>query len=145
MNDPYAWKGDFYDTDYSYVAHTSTEGDKLIRIWSPETTRRNGYQTVANAGEGPVPDGKIKITRDEAAKVTLYEVATPRSELKLFDPTAGRCRFGFVVYNSEKVGSATGLNWSDAAGVFDYWRNLGSFPPTWTQHTACQTFFGIAK
>jgi hypothetical protein len=145
MDDPYAWKGDFYDTDYSYVAHSSTDGDKLIRIWSPDTTRQNGYQTVASPGEGPVPDAKIKITRDEASKITLYEVAVPRSELKMFDPTAGRCRFGFIVYNSEKVGGGTGLNWSDAAGVFDHWRNMGSFPPTWTQHTACQTFFGIAK
>jgi hypothetical protein len=145
MDDPYAWKGDFYDVDNSYVAHASTEGDKLIRIWSPATNRQNGYQTVAIAGQGPVPGGKIKISRDEAAKLTLYEVAIPRSELKLFDPANGRCRFGFVVYNSEKVGGADGLSWSDAAGVFDYWRNMGSFPPSWTQHTACQTFFGIEK
>jgi hypothetical protein len=145
MEDPYAWKGDFYDVDYSYVAHGSTEGDKLFRLWGADTARRNGYQTEAVPGQGPVRGGKIKITRDEAAKVTLYELAIPRSELKLFQPEAGRCRFGFVLYTSGKVGSGEGLNWSDAAGVFDHWRNQGSFPPTWTQHTACQTFFGIEK
>ena len=145
MGDPYAWKGSFYDVDYSYVAHASTEGDKLIRIWGAQTSRLNGYQTVAIPGQGPVPGAKIKITRDEKSKITLYEVAIPRSELALFDPAAGRCRFGFIIYNSEKVGGSDGLNWSDAAGVFDHWRNVGSFPPTWFQKTACQTFFGIEK
>ena len=145
MDDPYAWKGSIFDTDYNYVAHASTDGDQLIRLWSPQTQRRNGYQTEAVPGQEPVPDGKVKIVRDEDKKLTIYEMAIPRSELELFDPAAGRCRFGFVLFNGEGVtsGNGRGLNWSDAAGVFDYWRNEGSFAPTWSQHTACQTFFGI--
>ena len=189
MNDPYAWKGDFYDVDYSYVASPSTEGDLLTRLWGADTARRNGYQLEPVPGQAvialgsvynrensgkvttsvpgstpsaqdhakeamapikPVTNGKIKITRDETTKVTLYEIAVPRSELKLFNPATGRCRFGFIVYNGIPAGSKKGLfkgglNWSDAAGVFDYWHTVGSFPPTYSPHTACQTFFGIEK
>jgi hypothetical protein len=144
MDDPWAWKGCFYDTDYSFVAHVSTEGDQLIQIWRPDGSRQDGYQTEAVSGIGPVPDGKVKITRDESRKLTIYEIAIPRRELALFDPTAGRCRFGFILYNSEQVAGGS-MNWSDTAGVFDYWRSAGSFPPTWNQRLPCQTFFGIER
>jgi len=143
MDDPYAWKGEIYDTDYNYVAHSTTDGDELVRIWGTNNDRRNGYQTEAVPGQGVVAGGKVKIVRDEAKKVTVYEMAIPRKELALFDPAKGRCRFGFMLYNSEGVGSGGALNWSDAAGVFDYWRGNGSFAPTWTQHTAMETFFSI--
>jgi hypothetical protein len=143
MDDPYAWKGEIYDTDYSYVAHATTGGDELVRIWGPDNGRRNGYQTELVPGQGTVPGGKIKIVRDEARKLTIYEMAIPRQELALFDPAKGRCRFGFMLYNSEGVGIGGALNWSDAAGVFDFWRENGSFAPTWSQHTAMQTYFSI--
>jgi hypothetical protein len=33
IDDPWAWKGwCFYNTDYSFVAHVSAEGDRLIRF-----------------------------------------------------------------------------------------------------------------
>ena len=144
ISDPWAWKGSFYDTDYSFVAHVSTQGDQLIRIWGPEGQRQDGYQTEAVPGIGPVPGGKVKITRDEGQKLSIYEIAIPRHELALFDPGAGRCRFGFILYNSEQAAGGS-LNWSDAAGVFDYWRSAGSFPPSWTQRLPCQTFFGIEQ
>ncbi len=86
---------------------------------------------------------QVKITRDESSQTTLYEVAIPRTELTLFDPSAGKLRFGFVVNNDEGLKPNEGLNWSDAAGVFDYWRGQGSTPPQWLTHTACQTYFGI--
>jgi hypothetical protein len=143
LDDPWAWKGVFYDTDYSYVAHTSAQGDQLIRIWGPDTPRRNGYQTETVPGIGPVPGGLILISRDDIDKVTLYEIKIPRRQLALFNPDSGRCRFGFRLYNSELPGGA--LDWSDIAEVFDYWKTPGSFPPTWRGHTACQTFFGIEK
>ena len=141
INDPWAWKGVFYDTDYSYVAHKSAQGDRLIRIWGPDTARRNGYQTESVPGIGPARGAVIKISRDDATKTTWYEIRIPRLRLALFRPDSGRCRFGFVVHNSELTDKA--LNWSDAAGVFDYWKTPGSFPPTWRPRTACQTFFGI--
>jgi hypothetical protein len=144
LDDPWAWKGDFYDTDYSFVAHASAQGDRLIRIWGPNAPRKNGYQTEEVPDIGPLPAAKLKITRDETKKVTLYEIAIPRGQLRLFDPTKGRCRFGFLVFNREALSSGA-LGWSDAAGVFDYWRSAGSFPPTWKSHVACQTFFGIQK
>jgi hypothetical protein len=37
MNDPWAWKGHFYDTDYHYVAHTTDEGPVLMRQWGPRS------------------------------------------------------------------------------------------------------------
>jgi hypothetical protein len=144
MHDPWAWKGCFYDTDYSFVAHVSAEGDQLIRIWSPDTSREDGYQTEATPGIEPVSGGKVSITRDESQKLTIYEIAIPRRELALFDPAAGRCRFGFILYNCEHVADGS-MNWSDAAGVFDYWRSSGSYPPTWNQRLPCQTFFGIER
>jgi hypothetical protein len=144
IDDPWAWKGSFYDTDYCYVAHVSTDGDQLIRLWGADTTRQNGYQTEAVSYIEPVPGGKIKITRDEDKKLSLYQLAIPRAELKLFDPSAGRCRFSFVLHNDENVAGGA-MNWGDAAGVFDHWASSGSFPPTWIQQTPCQTFFGIEK
>jgi hypothetical protein len=141
MDDPWAWKGVFYDTDYSYVAHTSAQGDQLVRIWGPDTGRRNGYQTESVPGIGPVHGSQIVISRDEVAKLTLYEIKIPRRQLALFNPDGGQCRFGFILYNSALPNSS--LAWSDIAGVFDYWKTPGSFPPTWRSHRACQTFFGI--
>jgi hypothetical protein len=144
IGDPWAWKGTFYDADYSFVAHASTGGDRLIRIWGPDTSRRNGYQTEAVPGIGPVTGGTVKITRDEADKLTLYEISIPRRQLALFDPGSGECRFGFVLHSSELT-PPIALAWSDFAGVFDYWQTNGSFPPTWKDHLACQTFFGIEQ
>ncbi|MBV8214416.1 MAG: hypothetical protein JOZ08_14475 [Verrucomicrobia bacterium] len=142
LDDPWAWKGAFYDTDYSFAAHASTDGDRLVRIWGPDASRRNGYQTEEVPGIGAVPAAKVNITRDETQKLTLYEIAIPRRQLALFDPAKGRCRFGFLLFNRDAL-SGGALGWSDASGVFDYWRSAGSFPPTWKSHVACQTFFGI--
>ena len=94
MDDPYAWKGDFYDTDYSYYANPSAKGDMLTRVWGPDTQRQDGYQTAKVPGMGPVPNARIKITRNEDTKITLYEMAIPRAEIKLFDPEKGAlCQF----------------------------------------------------
>jgi len=141
-NDAWAWKGYFCDTDYVYNAHSSTEGDKLIRQWGADTPRRNAYQCESVPGVEPVRGAVIKISRDEAKKLTVYEMAIPRGELKLFDPAKGRFRFGFLLQNGDNVCGGS-MNWSEAAGVFDYWRNMGSYCPTWTQRLACQTFFGV--
>ena len=138
MDDPYAWKGSFFDTDYCYFANPSADGDMLTRVWSPNTPREDGYQTTKVPGQGIIalspsynregtgaaaatpagapgagkeaPPGpsmqdlvsnaKIKITRDEDTKTTLYEMTIPRAELKLFDPEKGRCRFGFNLYTN---------------------------------------------
>ncbi len=35
------------------------------------------------------------------------------------------------------------LPWSQAAGVFDYWLNNGSYMPTWEPFWPCQTSWGI--
>jgi hypothetical protein len=143
MNDPYAWKGDFFDTDYCYAANVSTEGDQLTRLYGPDTSRRNGYQTDSVPGIGPVPGAKIKITRNETAQETIYEMSLPRTEISLFHPEDHRLRFGFILYNDEKLGVNGGLSWSEMSGVFDFWKNLGSFPPSWSATLPCQTFFGI--
>lgn len=146
MTDPWAWKGEFYDTDYSYAAHVSANGDQLVRLWgSDDNFRRDAYQTDKVPGVGPIDGAKIKITRNEDKKLTIYELSIPRSELKLFDPTAGKLRFGFVLNNDEGINRNNGLNWGEAAGVFDYWRNPGSYPPHWLPRVACQTTFGIEK
>ncbi|MCY3020710.1 MAG: hypothetical protein NTW87_16965 [Planctomycetota bacterium] len=145
MDDPYAWKGHFCDTDYHYAAHVSADGDKLVRQWGADTPRRTAYQTEKEAYVGPVAGAQIVIKRDETAKLTVYEIAIPRRELALFDPGKERLRFGFMIANSEGAGPQGALQWSDAAGVFDHWRAAGSFSPSWMQVLPCQTFFGVEK
>ena len=144
MSSPWAWKGDFYDADYAFGAYPSALGPQLIRVWGPNTPRCNGYQTAATPGIGPVPGARIRIVRKPAAAETIYEIAIPRNRLRLFHPSKRCCRFGFILYNSENVAGGE-MNWSRLNGVFDYWRSSGSFPPTWTQHLAGETFFGIQR
>ena len=133
MDDPFAWKGQFYDTDYLYMAHSSTTGDTFVREWGADTTRQTSYQTVALPGRGKVEGAKFKITG------TFYEIAIPRSELKLFDPaTMDRFRFSVNMNNNA-------LSWSETAGVFDHWWGTSSFGPSWGSSLANQTFWGIEK
>jgi len=133
MDDPLAWKGHFYDTDYLYSAHTSTEGDILDREWGPNTTRGTAYQTVAVPGRGAVPGAKIKIVG------RVYEMAIPRSELTLFDPARmDRFRFSVLMNNGA-------MCWSETAGIFDHWMDSSSFGPSWLGHYPNQTYFGIEK
>ncbi len=144
MNDLWAWKGHFYDTDYHYVANVSAQGDMLMRQWGPDTGRRTGYQTEHMPGAGPVPGAKILIHREESTRITLYEIAIPRSELSLFTAEQGRCRFGFQIRNDEQAAGGN-LQWAEEAGVFPHWRSSGSFSPSWNQVLPCQTFFGIER
>lgn len=145
MDHPLAWKGQFYDTDYLYLAHVSTEGNQLLRQWGAETPRQNGFQTDSVAHIGEVPGSQIMIKRNESSKTTIYEIAIPREEIALFDDNETKLRFGFVLINNEGAGTSGKLEWAEAAGVFDYWLNSGSFAPTWDQYLPCQTFFGIGK
>jgi len=140
MDDPWAWKGHFNDTDYQYVAHTSADGPRLIRQWGPDTSRRTAYQTVDVPGVGPVAGSQIVINRDDSARLTVYEIAIPRDELRLFDPKADCLRFSFKLTSNE-IGWP--LQWSAAAHVFEYWIGSGSFSPSWVSLLPCQTFFGI--
>ena len=143
MDDPLAWKGQFYDTDYLYLAYTSESGSQLIRQWGADTHRQNGFQTDPAEAIDQVPGAEIVIKRDEENKTTVYEIAIPRDELDLFCEKEEILRFGFILVNNEGAGIGGKLQWSEAAGVFDYWLNLGSYAPTWDQNLPCQTFFGI--
>jgi len=145
MNDPYAWKGHFYDSDYTYVAHVSTQGDQLVRLWGKNTGRRNAYQGAAVAGVGAVPGAKIIIRRDINAGCSIYELSIPRTEIDLFDPQSEFLRFAFLLVNDEGLGPSGTLGWPQAAGVFDYWCSSGAFGPTWQSDLPCQTFWGISK
>ena len=51
MDDPWAWKGSFYDTDYSFVAHVSTEGDRIIGVRVSSATRHIGHLHQAQPTE----------------------------------------------------------------------------------------------
>lgn len=146
MDDPYAWKGHFYDTDYHYLVHASTDGPMLVRQWAPGTTRRGAYQADHVPGYGPVSGARVAVQRHEDLKLTVYEVAVPRTELTMFDPRRDHCRFGFLVFSDEPVESGTKvLEWAAACGVFDHWRSAGSFSPSYAYLLPCQTFFGIEE
>jgi hypothetical protein len=145
MDDPLAWKGQFYDTDYLYLAYTSTQGNQLIRQWGADTPRQNGFQTDPVETIGSIEGAKIVIERDPTTWTTVYEIAIPRSELALFNENERSLRFGFVLINNEGAGKSGKLEWAEAAGVFDYWLNSGSFAPTWDQFLPLQTEFGIVN
>jgi hypothetical protein len=145
MSDPLAWKGQFYDTDYLYLAYKSTEGNLLIRQWGADTQRQNGFQTDPVAWIGGIEGAQIIIAREPASRTTVYEIAIPRTELALFNEKEKSLRFGFVLINNEGAGKSGKLEWAEAAGVFDYWLNSGSFAPTWDQFLPLQTEFGIVK
>ncbi len=145
MDDPYAWKGIFYDVDNEYAVNMSTDGPQLTRLFSPDGTRSTPYQTEQVPGVGPVEGAKIVIKRDEDKQLTIYEMSIPRRELSLFDPARGRLRFGFVATNSEQVGAQASLQYSQAAGVFDHWNSEGSYSPSYMQSLPCQTFSGIDR
>jgi hypothetical protein len=145
MADPWAWKGHFYDTDDAFVAHASTDGDRLARQWGSATTRRTAYQTEVVPGVGFVPQATVVIRRDEAAKRTIYTIAIPRSELPLFAPATGRCRFAFQLAEDQPLHTGRSLDWAEIAGVFDYWYAAGSFSPGWERALPCQTVWGIER
>ncbi|MGK7392935.1 MAG: hypothetical protein ACNS62_00115, partial [Candidatus Cyclobacteriaceae bacterium M3_2C_046] len=45
LNDPFAWKGHYYDTDYQYAIYKDADGeDHVMRQWGPDTDRRIAYQ-----------------------------------------------------------------------------------------------------
>ena len=171
MGDPYEWKGNFFDVDYLYNASPSTEGDMLCRLWGPNTSRTDDavsgqvialdppYKREAPAEEagappptpltakelsGVIAGAKVQITRDDDGNMTFYEVAVPRTEIKMFDPAKGKCRFSFMIFPTNKK-TGKPMNWGDFAGVFDHWASFGSFPPLYASRTPCQTFFGIEK
>ena len=140
-SDPYYWKGMFRDTDYQYLLMQGTDGPALIRLHRPGMPYRVPFQTEAIEGCGPVPGARVAIKRNEGTKETLYECALPLAELDLLRPAErDAMRFGYIVCNDEGVGR---LQWSEAAGVYDYWLNNGSFMPTWESFWACQTRWGI--
>jgi hypothetical protein len=131
MDDPWAWKGYFNDTDHQFIAYPTTDGPRLVRQWGPDTNRANGFQIDPLPHIKPVPGAQLAITAE------CYELAIPRAELQGFDPKQERCRIGILIDNK--------LNWAQSAGVFDHWQNLGSYAPTWVTQFPCQTFFGIER
>ncbi len=142
--DPWYWKGCFRDTDYQYLTYQSEKGPQLVRVAKPGIPYRDGYQTEVPSGQGPVNGAKVSITRE--GDVSVYEITLPRAELPLLKPEEQRqIRFGFVVANDEGVGTSGRLQWSQAAGVFDYWFNNGSYQPTWESFWAAQTKWGLGK
>ncbi len=143
-DDPWYWTGCIRDTDYQYIAYTSAKGPKLIRLAKPGIPYRVGFQTETPSGQGPVEGAKIRI--DRIGETSLYEISLPRAELALLKPEEqSQIRFGFVLSNDEGVGTAGRLQWSQAAGVFDYWFNNGSYQPTWESFWAAQTRWGLGK
>lgn len=145
MDDPWAWKGHFYDTDDQFVVHPSSDGDKLARQFGETSTRRTAYQTEAVPGIGFVTGATVVIRRDEAAKRTIYTIDIPRSEMPLFSPQADAFRFTFQLYQDKPVIPGRGLEWAESAGVFDHWWSAGSFSPSWERSLPCQTVWSIER
>lgn len=145
--DPWAWKGAYRDTDYVYILYKDRNGvDHFTRIRKPDSPRTTPFQLELSAKfypyMGEVEGAKVKITRNEDAKLTLYEVAVPLAEIGKPGGLDENFRFGFVQRNNEGLGA---LEYSKAAGVFDYWIGGDSFLPTWENMHACTTWLGIEK
>lgn len=142
MDDNWAWKGFYYDTDYQYLVYPSSEGDQLVQQWDESSPRRNGFQTEEVEEIHPVQGSMVQISRDEENETTIYELAIPRNEIPLFNEELEDFRFSYI-YNNNEGASGGRLQYSNMMGVFDHWRNFGSFAPTWMQTTSCQTFVHI--
>jgi len=141
--DPYYWKGIFRDTDYQYLVMQASDGPCLIRLHKPGMKYTVPFQTETIPGGGPVPAAQLRINRNQAQQLTVYELSLPLSELALLKPgQRDQMRFGFIVCNDEGAGR---LQWSQAAGVFDYWLNNGSYMPTWESFWPCQTKWGLVR
>ncbi len=130
MNDHYAWKGHFCDTDYHYLAYNTHSGPKLVRQWKPGTTRQTAYQLDDIPHVREVPGCRITIVE------RIWTIAIPRTEVPHFSPDNSRLRFGINLNNNE-------LSWSRTAGVFDHWWGSGSFGPSWSARLPCQSWFAI--
>ncbi|HEY3284179.1 MAG TPA: hypothetical protein VGN26_18060, partial [Armatimonadota bacterium] len=142
--DPWYWKGIFRDTDYLYLLTQTASGPKLYRLTKPGVEFRVPWQTHSAAWQVPVEGSQIVIRRDEMTGTTCYEASLPRKEIPDLDPAkAGRIRYGYVAFNDEGAGPGGKLQWAQAAGVFDYWLNHGSFMPTWESLWPCQTYLGM--
>jgi len=143
MSDPWAWKGCFYDTDYSFVAHVSTQGDQLIRILGPESSRQDGYQTEAVPGIGPVPGAKVKITRDESQKLTIYEIAIPRTSSRylILEPAVADSDLSFTIPSRRPEVPSIGA----MPGEFSTTGALVAPSLDLESRLPCQTFFGIEQ
>jgi hypothetical protein len=151
ITEPWCWKGHYYDTDYLYTAHASTQGDKLVQHWDESSPRRWGYQTENLPEHKDVPEGKVKIVR---GGTTIYECAIPRAQIELFDPSKmDACRFAFIIINGEAAGELYydkkddmnfNLQYTRAYGQFDHWNKfLSSWGPSWNGLGPCQTRFAI--
>jgi len=140
--DPWYWKGAFRDTDYQYIVFNSVNGPKLLRLHKPGIPYRVGFQTEKPPGQGEVKNGKVVIKRK--GNITIYEISIPRKEIRHLNPEEQKeMRFGFVIVNDEKVGRRGRIQWSEVAGVFDYWYNCASFQPTWETFLPLQTVWGL--
>jgi hypothetical protein len=151
VNESWCWKGHFYDTDYLYTAHGSTQGDMLVQHWDESSPRRWGYQTDALPEHKKVTGGQVKINR---GGTTIYECSIPRGEIELFDPSKmDACRFSFIVINGEtatdgwydrKDDMNFNMQYARGYGVFDHWNKfLSSFGASWTPMSPCQARFAI--
>jgi hypothetical protein len=152
LTEPWAWRGHYYDTDYLFMAHPSTQGDKLVQNWDADSPRRWGYQTDPFPEHKYVTGGKATIAN--SGGTTTYEIAIPRSVMKLFDPSKmNACRFAFVVLNTEmasvgyldkKGDMEFNMQYARGYGVFDHWNKyLSSFGPSWSPTEPAQTRWGI--
>jgi len=144
-DDPWAWKGAYRDMDYNYDLFKDKNGvDHLYRLRDPNSPRTYPYQTEDAAKYypyvGEVSGAKINITRDEANKITLYQVAVPLSEIGLNKGVKEPFRLGYVQSNDEGFGL---LEYSVAAGGFDYRVCGDSFNPTWANLHALSTWIGF--
>jgi hypothetical protein len=75
------------------------------------------YRWLAAEGEtGPVTDADVQITRDEAAKETVYELALPWSRLAPFDPDNRLLSLSLLVNDNDGVGRKGWIEWGGGIG-----------------------------
>jgi hypothetical protein len=138
VGDPWRWKGMFRDTDSQYVISGGPDGARVRCLVRPGRP----FRLSDEARDRIDTRGRVAVTRDESQRRTIYEVAIPLAELGLTATRREQLRFGFVLFAAERHEP---LEWSAAAGVFDFWRNHGSFLPSWLPLLPAQTPWGIAR
>lgn len=131
--------------DYNFDLYKDENGiDRFVRLRTPDAPRTYPYQKEPSGIHypyvGEVSGAAVKITRDEANKLTLYEVSLPLSEIGLSIDTMENFRWGYVQSTDEGLGQ---LEYSLAAGTFGFRCGTDSFMPNWPLFYPLFTRLGV--
>lgn len=144
----------FRDTDYGFVLAPFTQNEngsieaRVLLLWNPTTPFGNARDKVRWGGA--VNGADCRIVFNSKKKEAVYEAIIPLAALGNLDPLARVAtatapdqpiRFSWIAHTFD----GADVQWSEAAGVFPWWGNAGSFLPAQNGYLAAQTLLGFSQ